>query len=137
MNASLKDLIAALHHEEGDAVPSEAEISREELRRIFEDLAHRPMPLSSLRRFWTLSGLSTHVALAYLALWIRQWFANEGKRKQRSVETNLRVAHEFIHRLGYLRGAAAKLGQALGNLPDILPDQVVGTLDRLHFDAPP
>jgi aarF domain-containing kinase len=137
MNASLKDLIAALPQEESDAVPNEAEISRKELQRIFDDLAHRPMPLGSLHRFWTMGGLSTHVALAYMALWIRQWFANEGKRKQQLVETNLRVALKIIHRLGYLRGAAAKLGQALGNLPDILPDQVVDTLDRLHFDAPP
>src|SRR5262249_27997908 len=53
------------------------------------------------------------------------------------METNLRVALKIIHRLGYLRGAAAKLGQTLGNLPEILPDQVVSTLDRLHFEAPP
>ena len=53
------------------------------------------------------------------------------------METNLRVALKMIHRLGYLRGAAAKIGQMLGSLPEILPEQVVQTLDRLHCEAPP
>jgi len=30
-----------------------------------------------------------------------------------------------------------KLGQALANLPEIVPDEIVGTLERLHFEAPP
>jgi predicted unusual protein kinase regulating ubiquinone biosynthesis (AarF/ABC1/UbiB family) len=39
--------------------------------------------------------------------------------------------------MGYLRGAVAKVGQFLGSLPEILPDEIVSTLDRLHFEAPP
>jgi predicted unusual protein kinase regulating ubiquinone biosynthesis (AarF/ABC1/UbiB family) len=39
--------------------------------------------------------------------------------------------------MGYLRGAALKLGQTLANFPDIVPDQFVETLERLHFEAPP
>jgi len=53
------------------------------------------------------------------------------------METNLRVALKLFHRLGYLRGAMTKLGQAAGNLPLLFPDQVADTLDRLHFDSPP
>jgi predicted unusual protein kinase regulating ubiquinone biosynthesis (AarF/ABC1/UbiB family) len=53
------------------------------------------------------------------------------------METNLRVALKLFHRLGYLRGAMTKLGQAAGNLPLLLPEQVADTLDRLHFDSPP
>jgi aarF domain-containing kinase len=29
------------------------------------------------------------------------------------------------------------MGQALANLPSIIPNQVPETLDRLHWDAPP
>jgi predicted unusual protein kinase regulating ubiquinone biosynthesis (AarF/ABC1/UbiB family) len=39
--------------------------------------------------------------------------------------------------MGYLRGAAMKLGQTLANYPEILPPQIVETLERLHFEAPP
>src|SRR5262249_19976027 len=70
-------------------------------------------------------------------LWCRQWFSDAAAKKQQLAETNLRVALKMIHRLGYLRGAASKLGQLMGALPEILPDQVVQTLDRFHFDAPP
>ena len=84
MNASLKDLIAALPQDESGAIPNEAEISKEQLRQIFDDLARRPAPLGSLHRFWTLGELSTQVAFAYLALWVRQWFAGEGKKNSNS-----------------------------------------------------
>jgi aarF domain-containing kinase len=75
--------------------------------------------------------------LAYTALWVRRWFAGADASKQRLMETNLRVALKIFHRLGYLRGAMTKLGQAAGSLHRILPDQVADILDRLHFDAPP
>ena len=93
--------------------------------------------MGSLHRLWTVGEVSTQITLAYLALWVRQWFSDSTAKKQRLVETNLRVALKLIHSLGYLRGAAAKLGQALGSLPEIIPDQIVQTLDRFHFDAPP
>jgi predicted unusual protein kinase regulating ubiquinone biosynthesis (AarF/ABC1/UbiB family) len=43
----------------------------------------------------------------------------------------------MLRTMGYLRGAAMKLGQALANFPDLVPDQIVETLERLHFEAPP
>ena len=137
MKADLKTLIAALPREVESEVRSEASITQEQLQEIFADLALRPVPVGSLHRLWTVGELSTQIALAYFAYWVRQWFADADKRKQQLIETNLRVALKMIHRLGYLRGAAAKLGQLLGNLPDILPNQIVETLDRFHFDAPP
>jgi aarF domain-containing kinase len=137
MKVDLKTLIASLPHEIESEVRSEASITQKQLQEIFADLARRPVPVGSLHRLWTVGELSTQIALAYFAYWVRQWFADADKRKQQLIETNLRVSLKMIHRLGYLRGAAAKLGQLLGNLPDILPSQIVETLDRLHFDAPP
>jgi hypothetical protein len=104
MTVKLSELIAAL--------PEDVSTS-DSLQEILADLAHRPVPVGSLHRLWTAGGLSTQVALAYLALWIRQWFADAETRKQREMETNLRVALKMIHRLGYLRGAMAKVGQTL------------------------
>jgi len=86
---------------------------------------------------WTLGGLSAQVALAYFALWMRQWHGDADTRQRRLLETNLRVALKMFHRLGYLRGAMTKLGQAAGALPDLFPDQVAETLDKLHCEAPP
>ena len=128
MNVKLSDLIAALPEEAG---------SEDGLQEIFADLARRPVPVGSLHRLWTVGELSTQITLAYLAFWLRQWFADADTRKQQLMDTNLRVALKTIHRLGYLRGAMTKLGQTLGNLPEILPDQVVSTLDSLHAEAPP
>src|SRR5215470_11919847 len=135
MYPELKDLIEALPDDEQPVAP--IEVSAERLQQIFADVAHRRVPLGSLHRFWSLTDLSAQIALAYFAFWMRQWFLNAEAKKQRLVDTNLRVALKMIHRFGYLRGAAAKVGQTLGNLPEILPAQIVSTLDRLHFDAPP
>ncbi len=43
----------------------------------------------------------------------------------------------MVASMGYLRGAAMKLGQALTSFPDILPDEIVDTVETLHFEAPP
>jgi aarF domain-containing kinase len=136
MIPQLKELIEALPRDD-DAAGKTIEISEQRLREIFDDLANRPVPVGSVRRLWTLSDLSVQIALAYMAFWVRQWFVDAETRKQRLVETNLRVALKLIHRMGYLRGAVAKVGQLLGGLPEVLPDQVVSTLDKLHFEAPP
>ena len=136
MNVDLKDLLAALPE---DIAPKGLPLGLpgEELRRILTDLSMKPVPVGSLHRLWTIGELSAHIALAYLALWIRGWFAGAEAREQRLMEANLRLALKTFQRLGYLRGAMAKVGQALGAFPDILPDEIVATLDRLHFEAPP
>jgi aarF domain-containing kinase len=135
MNVNIKDLIAALPQEQSEA--SEYEITQEQLEQIFADLAQRPVPVGSLHRLWSVGELSTQIAFAYGVYWVRQWFVDAEERKRELLETNLRVALKMLYRLGYLRGAATKMGQALANLPSIIPDQVLETLDRLHWDAPP
>ena len=116
---------------------SDADWAPGRLQEILADLARRPVPVGSIHRLWTLSELSAQIALAYLALWLRQSFSGAEDSKRRLMETNLRVALKLFHRLGYMRGAITKLGQAVGNLPLLLPKQITETLDRLHFDSPP
>ena len=137
MKTNLSDLIAALPQEEdGPELLGSAE-AQERLQAIFADLAYRPVPVHSLHRMWTMGELSTQVALAYASLWVRGLFADAKTKERQAIETNLRVALKMVHRLGYLRGAATKLGQAFGSLPELLPSQVVSTLDMLHAQAPP
>ena len=123
--------------EDDFASATDADWAQARLKAITADLAQRPVPVSSLHRLWTVSDLSAQIALAYLAVWVRQWFSDAEAAKRRMMETNLRVALKLLHRLAYLRGAMSKLGQAAANLPSLLPEQVAETLDRLHFDSPP
>src|SRR5215469_13394551 len=138
MNLKVSDLISALSQEEDDAGVRRAdELSQENLKELLAELSRRPVPVGSLHRLWSIGELSAQVALAYFALWMRQWSASAEARKRASLETNLRVALKMFHRFGYLRGAIMKLGQTLGNFPDIVPAQFAETLDKLHFEAPP
>lgn len=92
MNTNLSDLLAAFPEEDREAgFPSDEE-TQEQLLAIFADLAHRPVPVQSLHRLWTLGELSMQVALAYFALWMRQWFADADMKQRQAMETNLRVA---------------------------------------------
>jgi aarF domain-containing kinase len=134
MNVS--ELLAALPDDEAQAA-LDGEWAQARLREILADLASRRAPVSSLQRLWTLSEVSAQIALAYLAWWVRQWFSGAGQSQRRLMETNLRAALKLFHRLGYLRGAMTKLGQAAGAMPGVLPQQAAEILDRLHCEAPP
>jgi aarF domain-containing kinase len=137
MSVNLSELLAALPDDDPSSLAANPEWAQERLRQILADLAQRPAPVGSLHRLWTMSELSVQIALAYLALWTRKWFVGAETSQRQLMETNLRVGLKTFHRLGYLRGAMIKLGQAAGNMPHVLPDQVAETLDRLHFDSPP
>src|SRR5215471_7551704 len=135
MNPKVIDFISALSDWEN--VPDTDRQARENLKELLAGLSKRPVPVGSLHRLWSVGELSSQIALAYFALWTRQWFRSAETRDQVVIETNLRVALKICQRLGYLRGALMKVGQTLGNFPDIVPTEFADTLDRLHFDAPP
>ena len=124
-----------------DALPAEGELERapqtDELREIYERLAKRSLPTGSLHRFWKVGGLHTRIGLAYFAYWIRSWFQTNDRRQQELLETHLRASIKMLETMGYLRGAVAKLGQALASMPQLLPAEFVETLSALHFQAPP
>lgn len=134
MDIPLNELLAALPDDNDSSIP---ELPREEMERIFADLAMRRPPITSLHRAWTLGELSAQIALAFAARTVRGWFANESDRARAEAESNLRIALKIFHRLGYLRGALMKAGQFIGTLPHPAPAQIVETMDCLHFSAPP
>src|SRR4030095_2310018 len=124
MKTNLSELLAAFPQDEASSSILDSEEAQEQLRAIFADLAYKPVPVHSLQRMWTIGELSTQIAIAYAGLWCRGLFADTRKKDQQANETNLRVAMKMVHRFGYLRGAATKLGQAFGSLPNLLPEQV-------------
>jgi predicted unusual protein kinase regulating ubiquinone biosynthesis (AarF/ABC1/UbiB family) len=134
MNVNLSELIAALPADERQ---DQLGLAPEQLREIFADLAHRPVPVHSLHRLWSAGELSAQIALASFALWMRSWFENTDARTRDAMETRLRLALKTFHRLGYMRGAMTKIGQAIANFPSLLPAGIAETLEKLHFEAPP
>jgi hypothetical protein len=132
MSPKVAELVAALPD-----LDDEPRVEPELLRDALADLTRRPGPEGALRRLWAYGGPQAQVALAYLAYWMRSWFVDADRREQERAEAHLRAALRMLRTMGYLRGAAMKLGQALANLPSIVPDEIVETLERLHFQAPP
>ena len=134
MSPNVAELVAALSDLESDEGIRPPRIRCGD---ALADLTRRPGPEGALRRLLAFGGLQAQVTLAYLAYWVRSWFVDADRREQELAEAHLRAALKMLRTMGYLRGAAMKLGQALANLPDIVPDQIVETLERLHFEAPP
>jgi hypothetical protein len=133
MSSKVAELVAALSDLDG----GEPSTPRDCLSEALLDLTRHPAPEGALRRLWAFGGLQAQVALAYAAYWLRSWFTGADRREQELNEAHLRSAIAMLRTMGYLRGAAMKLGQALANFPEIVPDQIVATLERLHFEAPP
>jgi predicted unusual protein kinase regulating ubiquinone biosynthesis (AarF/ABC1/UbiB family) len=133
MSPKVAELVAAL----GDLESDERSSRQDPLREALADLTRRPGPEGALRRLWAFGGLQAQIALAYLAYEARSWFLDADRRERELAEAHLRAAIKMLRTMGYLRGAASKLGQALANLPQVVPDQIVETLERLHFEAPP
>jgi tRNA A-37 threonylcarbamoyl transferase component Bud32 len=134
MIPKVADAIAALSEFQGaDPGPIEPEPALE----TFAGLAGQSVPGGFLRRMWSLGGLQAQICQAYLVYGIRSRFVAADEHERLRAEANLRAALKMVDSMGYLRGAAMKLGQALANLPEVLPGEIVETLERLHFQAPP
>jgi predicted unusual protein kinase regulating ubiquinone biosynthesis (AarF/ABC1/UbiB family) len=134
MSPRIAELIAALPDLDAD---DEASAGHEPLGAALTELSRTPVPEGALRRLWAFGGLQAQVTLAYLAYWVRSWFLDADRRERELAEARLGAALRMLRTMGYLRGAATKLGQTLANLPGLVPDEFVEMLERLHFEAPP
>src|SRR5688500_11139666 len=81
----------------------------------------RPVPVGRLRRIGLRGTLQAKIAAAYLCYWVRGWFSSASERERMLAETHWRTAARVLDSMGYLRGATMKIGQTLGNFPDIVP----------------
>lgn len=132
MPPTVADLVAALSVE-----PDMRETAQPQFRELLAKLSPRPVPTGALNRLWKLSGLSAWIGIAYLVYWVRGWFQDADAKQRRLMETHLRAAVRTLETMGYLRGAVMKLGQTAANFSDVVPDEFVETLSKLHFEAPP
>jgi predicted unusual protein kinase regulating ubiquinone biosynthesis (AarF/ABC1/UbiB family) len=134
MSTTVSELLAALPDED------QAERALREdprFRQLYEELSRRPVPVGALSRLWILTGLHAQVAMAYGFHWVRGWFGRADEQERRRMETHLQVALKLLETMGYMRGAVLKAGQTIANFHDLVPDEIVDTLSRLHFEAPP
>lgn len=123
------------------AIPIDLDETRESdqqaLEKLLAGLSRMPVPVSRLARFWVLGSMQAKIAAAYLAYWLRSSFAASEEKERLLNETHLKAALRLLGGMGYLRGAIMKVGQNLAAYPNIVPDQFVEALSRLHFEAPP
>jgi predicted unusual protein kinase regulating ubiquinone biosynthesis (AarF/ABC1/UbiB family) len=134
MSPDLAELLAALPATEEEP---DDRIDTALLQQLFARLGHRRAPLGALHRLGTLGAMQAQIFLAYAAWWVRSWFRSAERNQQALLDTHLRIALQLLAGMGYLRGAVMKVGQALANLPGVVPDQIVEALESLHFQAPP
>ncbi len=97
----------------------------------------RRIPTSSFSRMWILGSLPARVAAACFASWWRRLDAGADGKNGRGRKARLAAAMEIFGTMGYLRGAVMKVGQLLGNLPGVVPEEFAETFAALHFEAPP
>ena len=123
-----------------NAIPKEINEERptlDPLGDLIAKISKRQVPVRTLTRIWTLGSMQAKIAVGYLAYAIRRNFINDSEKQRLLNETNLKTAIELLGTMGYLRGAIIKIGQMLGNIQEIFPDEIADALDSLHFEAPP
>jgi aarF domain-containing kinase len=134
MALNVAELIDALPEVDSDDATSTSGVVSEALATV---LSNRPVPTGSMRRLSLLGGLQAKIAAAYGFHFLRGLFQNADQRERDLKETHFKTALKMLDSMGYLRGAVMKVGQTLANFPDVAPDGLVQTLDKLHFQAPP
>ena len=111
--------------------------SERELADLVATLSGKPVPANRVLRMWCLGSLQARIAAAYLVSWIRGGFAGTEEKVRLKNEAHLKAAVRLFASMGYMRGAVMKVGQALGNFPQMVPAEYVDVLKALHFEAPP
>jgi predicted unusual protein kinase regulating ubiquinone biosynthesis (AarF/ABC1/UbiB family) len=134
MSATLSELLKALP---GETEETSLPIPPLPASPLADLVTLQTVPTGQLRRLTLLGTLQAKIAAAYTFRWIRSWFQGTAAREKDSAETHFRVAVKVLDSMGYMRGAVMKVGQMLANFPDIIPKELVETLDQLHFQAPP
>ena len=137
-NGNLSELIAALSPEDERGSSTETGLSQDQLREILADLAHRPVPVRSLHRLWTLGELSAQIALAYLGAVGAPVVCGRGNPQAagHGNQSARRVEDVSPPRLPARRHDQTRPDRRT-TCPTSFPPRLAETLDRLHFEAPP
>lgn len=101
-----------------------------------EDLA-RPVPQSVLHRGWLIGSTGARIALGFAALGLRHALSPRDERDRARQEELRAAALRMLATMGYLRGAAMKVGQLLAQIPEATSRDMADLLGSLCFNAPP
>ncbi|MEN8136256.1 MAG: AarF/ABC1/UbiB kinase family protein [Thermodesulfobacteriota bacterium] len=128
----LKKIMQAIPEEINEESPTS-----DPLGDLISQISARKVPVKSLTRLWALGSMQAKIAVGYLAYALRSSFINKTEKQKALNETHLNAALKLLGTMGYLRGAVMKVGQLLSNMPHIVPEEMIDTLERLQFEAPP
>jgi len=106
-------------------------------RDILPEVQTKKIPATSFMRMWCLGSTNARIAVNYLSYALQKHFLNNDQRQQAKNKMQLKAAIQLLGTMGYLRGAIMKLGQFVGNLPQIMDKEIIEIFESLHFEAPP
>lgn len=132
MNSNIARYVSALPEEATEPNGAQAQLAE-----LLLDLSSKPVPTGRVHRAWSLGTMSAKIGAGWAVERVRSTFAGAEERERRADEARLRAAVAIFGRMGYLRGAVMKVGQLLSSYPDLVPEQLLEMLSRLHFEAPP
>jgi predicted unusual protein kinase regulating ubiquinone biosynthesis (AarF/ABC1/UbiB family) len=127
----------ALHALPAELLSPPAADARAQLERLLAEIELRALPVGRLHRGWILGSTQARVAAGYLAAFVRGGFTDAEGRERLRNEAHLLAALRLLGSMAYLRGAVAKVGQALANWPTLTPPAFAEALAALQFEAPP
>ncbi|HEY6333909.1 MAG TPA: AarF/ABC1/UbiB kinase family protein [Blastocatellia bacterium] len=108
-----------------------------QLEELVWDLSTRPVPTGRLTRFVPAVVTPIRVAFTYLEAWASTFFKGGSAREERIRQARIKAGFQMLATMAHLRGIFIKLGQALANYPDLVPDEVAETFWALNFQSPP
>lgn len=106
-------------------------------REILPEVQTKKIPATSFMRMWCLGSTNARIAASYISYTLQKHFLNNDQKQLAKNRMQLKAAIQLLGTMGYLRGAIMKLGQLLGNLPQIMDQEIVEVFESLHFEAPP
>lgn len=129
---NIQDIMKSMPQHAGGNVPV-----HDQLGDLIAMIATKKVPVNAMTRLCILGNAHARIALGYLAYFIRNSFVNETEKQRLLNEAHLKSALKLFGTMGYLRGAMIKVGQILGNMPHVVPDEFSKVLGSFHFQAPP
>ena len=90
-----------------------------------------------VERTGRIFGLSARNGFRYVVLTIRKRVAGPSRQAQLSEQFSAKVAADFTHQLGNMKGVMMKAGQFVSFVMEALPDDAQASLSSLYSDAPP
>jgi predicted unusual protein kinase regulating ubiquinone biosynthesis (AarF/ABC1/UbiB family) len=103
----------------------------------FDDTASEPGLLIRSYRFWSIVWLAVRIYVGYKTVQLWSRYVSRTDKEERYRRQDLRAARAVYAASVRLEGLLIKASQFIATRADILPDEWVSTLARLHDRVPP